>query len=142
MKKVVYISLTLLLVAASTAFFLYTRVYNKPHKDILGTDASYTVSAEEILEEFMSHEDHANQRFLDKIVRITGEIQSIETANGMAVLTLGSGEGSGGVICNMDPSENKRILELKVGQELEVKGICTGYLMDVVIVRAVIVNQI
>ena len=142
MKKIVYISLTLLLVAASTAFFLYTRVYNKPHKDVVGSDAAYTVSAEEILDEFMSHEDNANHRFLDKIVRITGKIQSIETANGMAILTLGSGDGPGGVICNMDPSENKRVLELKVGQELEVKGICTGYLLDVVIVRAVIVNQI
>ena len=141
MKKVFIISLIVILIAALSALFIYTQVYNKPHTDVYQTPAHFQIAALELLEEFQSDENKANQRYLDQIVEVKGTIQNIETANGLSVITLGSEENLGGVICNMDPAENKRVLELEIGQELEAKGICTGYLLDVILVRAVIVNQ-
>lgn len=141
MKKALFITLVVVLIAALSALILYTRVYNKPHTNVYETPAQFRISAIELLEEFQSDESRANQRYLDQIMEVSGTIQNIETANGLSVITLGSEENLGGVICNMDPAENKRVLELEVGQELEAKGICTGYLLDVIIVRAVILNQ-
>ena len=142
MKKAFYIILVLALIAAVTAFILYTRVYNKPHTDVFQEPARYEMSAPQLLEEFRTDEPNANKQYLDQIVQVTGTIRSIETANGLSIITLGSEEDLGGVICNMDPAENKRVLHLEIGQVLEAKGICTGYLLDVILVRSVIVNQI
>lgn len=141
MKKALLISLIVLLIAAFSAMYIYTRVYNKPHIDVYEADADYNVSALELIEEFEMDEQQANRRYLDKIVQVNGIIRNIETVNGLSVITLGYDGALAGVICNMDPVENKDVLGLKVGQPLEAKGVCTGYLLDVIIMRAVIIDQ-
>lgn len=141
MKKIFFITLIALLIGAISIFFVYTRVYNKPHTDVNNSTADFNVSAVELMAAFQNDEQSANQKYLDKIVQVIGTIRKINTVNGISVITLGTGDSMGGVICNMDPAENKNVLVLEVGQELEAKGICTGYLLDVILVRAVIIDE-
>lgn len=141
MKKIFLISLIVMLIGALSALYIYTQVYNKPHINIYESQADFNVAAVDLIADFESDEQNANQRYLDRIVQVNGTIRNIETVNGLSVITLGNDNELAGVICNMDPTENKEVLGLEVGQTLEAKGICTGYLLDVIIVRAVIIDQ-
>ncbi|WP_236974021.1 OB-fold putative lipoprotein [Membranihabitans maritimus] len=140
MRKIFVISLSVLLIGAIIAFFVYTKVYNKPHKDLREATADYVLSTDELINEFKNDEQLANKKYLDKVVRVKGTIQSIDTANGNGVITLRNGNGIESVICNMDPVENQKVLGLEKGQTLEARGICTGFLLDVMLIRTVIVN--
>lgn len=140
MKKLFFISLIVLLIGALIAFFVYTRVYNKPHKDIRSATADYVLTTSELIMEFKTNESEANQKYLDKIIQVSGVIQSIDTANGLSVITLRNGNDLESVICNMDPVENQKVIGLEAGNTLETKGVCTGFLLDVMLVRTVIVN--
>lgn len=141
MRKIFVIFLSVLLAGAIAAFFFYTKVYNKPHKDLSKATADYVLSTEEIINDFKSDEPSANEKYLDKVVQVKGLIRSMDTTNGHGVITLRNGNGIESVICNMDPAENQKILGLEAGQTIEAKGICTGFLLDVMLVRAVIVNK-
>ena len=47
-----------------------------------------------------------------------------------------------GVSCYLFESEHDKGKNFKAGDEMEIKGMCTGYLVDVVIVKSVIANSL
>ena len=49
-------------------------------------------------------------------------------------------ENPGGVICEIPGSNIPEGLNLQTGKELTIKGQCTGFLMDVVLVKCVLVE--
>lgn len=98
------------------------------------------LSATDLVNEFKKNEAEASTKYLDMVVQITGEINEISATKGNSVITLKNGANEPAVICQMIPEENKRSLSLREGQEVVVRGICSGFLMDVMLVSCVIVN--
>jgi hypothetical protein len=139
MKRIINIVVIAILAGALITLFILFKQYNKPHTDVYSSPPAYKVTTN-ITEEFKNDEEKANDTYLDKIIQVEGIIESFDTANGNGIIVLGSGNSMENIICNMDPSENRNILSLQKGQKITIKGICTGYLLDVVLVGAVIVK--
>lgn len=140
MKKVIYTSGIITLMVLLVIIIVSVKLYNKPHTDVLASKPDYEVSAKDIIDDFSQNEAGANQKYLDKIIQIEGKIKDINTTDGNTVITLSSENSPKNILCTMEPSENKKTFGLKNGQKITIKGICTGFLFDVIIVRAVIVN--
>ncbi len=134
MKKIAIIIGLLAVIGAGVGYMMY----NKPHKDIKSTKADISISAEELFAAYESDESAANARFLDKMIEVKGKVLEVKTdEDGNTVVSLEGGGMMFGVICNLDAlSEHKRT-EFQTGEEVSFKGICTGLLMDVVLVRCV-----
>ncbi|WP_440067692.1 OB-fold protein [Tenacibaculum discolor] len=117
--------------------------YYKPHIDVYNTNPDIITNATDLLYEFENDEEVANRKFLDKIIQVNGQISKVEASeNNDIILTLkNQKDGLGTVICNLSTKENKKLINLKEGQIVSVKGICTGYLMDVILVRCNVVNN-
>ena len=112
--------------------------YYKPHPDILKAKADYQLSAKALYDAFDLDEETANSRYLDKIIEVSGTVKSSSTdENGILSFTLNSGNELSGVICQMDHLTQHENLEFMPGSKVSLKGICTGMLMDVVLVRCV-----
>ena len=47
-------------------------IYNKPHRDILGEEAQYSLSLAEMNEEFLIDEDAAYKKYFNQVVEISG----------------------------------------------------------------------
>jgi len=140
MKRLTYILGVCILVGVLLVSFVFIKMYNKPHKDIANAQPEFVVSVTELAEEFQTDENEANQKYLDNVLQVEGELANISTNNGKSVLTLRQEGSTIQVICTLDVSENKKVLLLKEGQQVTVKGICTGFLMDIMLVRTIIVN--
>jgi hypothetical protein len=140
MKKIAYITGISLCVGLLIALFVIIKLYNKPHVDVEDSDADYITSIENIVSEFESNEEIANKKYLDKIIQVDGLITDITLADGNSTITLDSETSGKTVVCNMASSENIKVVGLEKGNKITVRGICTGYLMDVMLVRAIIVN--
>jgi DNA/RNA endonuclease YhcR with UshA esterase domain len=136
MKKII---LGILILGIAGAFIAYT-MYNKPHVDVAETSADVSISANKILQDFSSDETTANAKYLDKIIQVKGEISSIKTENEIGVISLKTNNDFGSVNCHLSAASTKKITTLKMGQTITVKGICTGYLMDVILVKSEIIN--
>ena len=134
MKKIGLIFTALLLVSATVGVYLY----NKPHQDIQHAKADFHLPASALFEEFEADEAAANIKYLDKVVEVSGKIISVsETDQGLPSLTLDGGGEMFGVICQMDQHSKHQELDFEEGDEVSLRGICTGKLMDVVLVRCV-----
>ena len=132
--------LILLAVLTILGGYLGIRMYNKPHVNVAESDPDLVLFSQTLLDDFESDEISANEKYLEQIIQVTGKIQKLSTANGNGTITLTNGTSIGSVICHLSEKENKKMVSLREGQEIMVKGICTGYLMDVILINCVLVN--
>ncbi len=113
--------------------------YNRTQKSTLDIEAITSSTTTAIVKEFEVDESSANKKYNGKVVLVKGIIQSIDLNDSTQRVTL-KGEVSG-VIGELEKSERKKASQLKVGDSLILKGVCTGFLMDVILVRTIIVNK-
>ena len=86
-------------------------------------------------------EKKANAKYLGKIVEVSGIIsEKTKDRIGNYNITL-QGPDLAGIGCEFENKVQDKLANLKEGQEVKIKGICTGVLMDVVLVDCVIENN-
>ena len=133
MKKIL-IGILLALVVTCGVIYL---MYNKPHRNP-ATETPIKVNAIELYKSFESNETEANKLYLDKVLEVTGKITEVSSnQNGMPVLALETQNIMFGVRCTMGTAESTA----QVGETITIKGICTGYLSDVIITNAIRVDD-
>lgn len=115
--------------------------YNKPHLNIKQENASLFLTIDELIEEFQNDEFKASEKYTDKIIQIKGTIFDISLLEGNSVITLKNNDQIVGIHCNMNPEDNLKSIKLKKGDIIEIKGICTGFLLDIVMVKCVLINN-
>lgn len=134
--KILKIILVLGVIGALTGWYMY----NKPNDSVNSSKADYTVSSELLFAEFEGDEATANAKYLDKVIDVSGTVQSVKKdTSGETNITLATANGMFGVTCRMDKREE--VKSVAAGEKVRLKGICTGMLMDVVLVRCVFVND-
>lgn len=134
MKK--YWIYIVILVIAGLAIGFY--LYNKPHQNIRNSKADFRVEASGFFTEYEENEQEANTKYLDKIVEIEGIVRSVSTdEKGTLSVMLESGNEFSGVNCQLDELTEHKNTTFNPGDKVTFKGICTGMLMDVVMVRCV-----
>lgn len=113
-------------------------MFNKKNESISSMKTEIKTSASQLLTDFESDEPVANEKYLDKVVEVTGQVSKVESKEASTSVYLDTGNPLSSVICQLeDPSQN---VTYKNDEDITVKGICTGYLMDVVLVRSEIIQ--
>lgn len=110
--------------------FVGYSLYNKPHRNIATEDADFKLSANDLFDEFDADEKAANEKYLDKVIEVTGDLIEISVnQDGKSVLTLEAENAMiGGVMCTM-----KEETKIENGN-YSLKCRCTGFLDDVILV--------
>lgn len=117
--------------------FVAYRLYNKPHRDP-SSEMGIKVEAIKLFADFQTDEAKANNMYLDKTLEVNGVVIEIsENQEQSLIIVLESGDPIFGVRCTLATSEGLP----KVGESVTIKGICTGYLSDVVINSAHLVKS-
>ncbi len=134
MKKYLKYLALLILISAAVAY----KVYHKPHKNIIKANVDIEINAIELFSAYEQDEAQANNRFLDKIIQVTGTVKEVnEEENGMLSLVLETGDALFGIICQFDAMTKHGRTTFEIGESVKLKGLCTGKLLDVVMVRCV-----
>lgn len=130
MKKIIVIILLALAAGGTGAYYLY----NKPAEKTVTRAAELEVTAEKLFSDYSAHEEKANGKYLNKVLLVSGTVSMIdESDKNNITYTLSTGDPMGGVICTSERAGLKKTV--KAGDLVKVKGICTGLLMDVVLVK-------
>ena len=137
MKKIVYSIFIILISALGFGFYLY----NKPHRGIGDEQPAFKLKAETLISEYDTDETKSNTKYLGKIVEVKGVIaEKLKDKTGNINITL-QGPDLSGIGCQFEPNTQDKLERLSEGQVVVIKGICTGVLMDVVLVDCVIVQS-
>ncbi len=118
----------------------YMLFFDKPHIDISDSLPNITLSSNILIHDFESNENKANKKYLEQIIQVTGTITEISNTKNKGIVTLSNEDSLGSIMCHLSPLENKKIKALKKGQNITIKGLCTGYLMDVILIKCSIVD--
>lgn len=135
-KKIIIIILILGIVGAFVAY----KMYNKPHVDVADSKSDIVLTADAIMTDFSSNENEANTKYLEKIIEVSGVISNLKTEKGQGIIALKTNDDFGSVLCHLSVASTTKMNTLKEGQTINIKGICTGYLMDVILVKCELIN--
>lgn len=130
-----------LIILMSIVILYALNLYNKPHLNVEKTEADLVINIHELLNDYKNDENLANGKYVDRVIQISGEISEINIENGNSIIIFKDSTGTSSVMCHMSPEENLKVLKLKKDGEIILKGICTGYLLDVMLIRCVLVNN-
>ena len=121
MKSIIWKSLlTIVVLIAITIYF----IYNKPHRNILEEEATYSISLAEMNEEFVLNEQDAFDKYFNKVVEIEGIATSInEKAEGRYDIVI----ESNGIYANGEIIEATINPEDFLQQKVALKGLFIGY---------------
>ena len=131
MRKILYI---LLAIGAAGLFVAY-KLYTKPHRHA-NEKPFVSIQAKELFNLFASNEQQANENFLDKVLQVNGRVTEVRiNQEGKQIIVLESDDLIFGISCTMEGQE-----EVNKGDVIHIKGICKGYLSDVVLTDCIIMN--
>lgn len=132
MRKILY---TLLIVGVLGILVAY-KLYNKPHRHA-NEKPFVSMHAHELFNLFSTNEQQANENFLDKVLQVNGTVTEVRiNQEGKQILVLESDDPIFGISCTLTQQDEK----IKKGDVIHIKGICKGYLSDVVLTDCIIIN--
>lgn len=116
-------------------------LYNLPQRAVATEAPAFRLTARELVALYSREEKQANDLYLDQVLEVTGPVGEILTgSSGESTLILREEGEMFGVSCTLDGSQPEVVRQLAQGQTVTVKGLCTGMLMDVVLVRCVLLE--
>jgi hypothetical protein len=130
MSKWFKIILILLALGTLTAALVFKFVYNKPHPDFEEEQAIFSLEVEEIYDSYKKNHVLADEMYLGQVVELKGEISTIEESDGLLIVSFVFEEGmfgDEGVRCTFLDNQKQDASLLKVGEQIILKGYCTGY---------------
>ncbi|MBS1512223.1 MAG: hypothetical protein JST86_15345 [Bacteroidetes bacterium] len=136
-KKIIKTILFSVLIVIVTAGFIGYKMYTKPHRNVQEAKG-IMVTATQLANAYETNEPDANTRYLDKILEVTGTVTGInKNQKNETVVTL-KGSDMSSIICTVEAPATAVPAN---GSTVVAKGICTGYLADVVLVHCVLATN-
>lgn len=139
-KKIFY---TLLIIfMAVICFWGYYTLQEPALSDISISESIETLAADEIIALFQGNELQATATYTNKIIEVHGTIKEISFLNNRKTIILKSEKFKENfIICDMSPLNEKKVNSLIVGDTITLKGICKGYLLDLILLNCIPINE-
>jgi hypothetical protein len=113
--------------------------YSKPTRNV-AKESGIPVTATELYAQFTSDHSQANAAYLNKVLQVSGQVLTIKNSPYAGpVVILSTGDPLFGIACSLNMVEPSA-KPVKPGEKITVKGVCTGYLSDVVLSNSCLVN--
>lgn len=130
-KVVLIFSILLLVCIAGIWYFIF---YKPTHyqRDVLAEN-SVSVTADELVNNYETNEHKGDSLFLNKAVTVTGKVTDVrKNQEGKTIIFLESKDPMSNVSCTLQSPAN-----ITPGNNVTVKGVCAGYLSDVILIDGV-----
>lgn len=139
------------IVLAAGAYYGY-KLYYRENKDLTQVKPALVITADKLVQEFVTDETAANKKYLPKeelVIEVTGEVKSVETNDkGRATLVLKASEADmSSLQCSIDSTHLGDLNGIKPGDAARVRGVVTGFNSDellgsdVFLARSVVIRQ-
>jgi tRNA_anti-like len=135
MRKVILFILVLGVIGAGIGYYMY----NKPVASLEKKKADVEATADEIIAAYEADEKAADGLYLGKVVQVTGKVSVITEEGGTKKIQLETSNPMALIICEMETGTETE--GVKAGDMVSVKGMCSGYLSDVILVQSTLVKE-
>ena len=135
MKK--YLPIVIIILLGAAVFYIYKQAPEST--GIKRAKVDVEIEAPTLFAEFMADESAANEKYLNKVVAITGMVADVTTNRntGMPILRLETNRSSGFVDCELDAETEHRRPEFHPGERIALKCVCMDFYEHVKLVDCV-----
>lgn len=124
-KKIIWLLLGPVL-AFSAYKFGEKKVMSQTYNTTDNVTADFTISANDLLTEFLTTDSLANSKYKEKIVVVNGKASQVETKSDSTTnIRFDHPEGSY-IVFSFDKNQYDLVKDITTGQEVSLKGSCSG----------------
>jgi len=121
--------------AAAIGYVGYHRYNDGPES--YAEAKAININAVTLLNDYNKSEAEANKKYIGKVIAVSGEIKEVtKNQEGQTVVTLKTSDPMNSINCTLD----QKNAAVTAGSTVTLKGLCTGYMMDVYITRCTIIK--
>jgi hypothetical protein len=140
MKSFIKIALGVVLLIAIAGIGAGLYYYNLKPKDLSGAKPDFILTSTLLRKAFEDNETAATAKYVGKVIEVTGEIVSAKPGeNNSMSISLRTGSEMSTVICTFPPVNKPGVLA--TGTSVTIRGVCSGYLMDVLLNNCAIARK-
>lgn len=139
MKKknnILYIFIALLLLV--NGYYYVVPYFTNSNKNLELVAYEASINSNDLIDSYLISEAETNELYSGKIIEVSGFVKEVTFLNNRNTVILYSQHKTSGVICDIHPSQIEKVKNLKEHQKIVVKGICKGFLKDVVLLNCYI----
>ncbi len=139
MKPSVKISILVAWLMGLVGLFIGLYMYNLEAEDLQKAKPEFVITAAGLQKAFEDNEAAANTKYSDKIIEVSGIIESVKPGEDEAVsITLKTESPLSAVICTFQSGTAPAVF--KIGDQITVRGKYSGFLMDILLNNCVVVK--
>jgi hypothetical protein len=133
----------LFILASIIIGIVYLRVMPEPRVDMSGEEPIYYMDASSLFSEYVANKESADEKYLHKRLQVNGTISEMAVNNhGLVSVSLTGGKTSFGIVCAIHESDTTSIKKKNVGDKITIKGICTGIVLDVMLMDCYVIDNL
>jgi len=114
-------------------------IVNENARDTKKVQTQESFTTNEFISQLNYKQENLNN-FIEKAIEIEGEIKEITYKNNKYSLILKGNENRTYIICEMQTDQSNQVLKLKSGENIKLKGILKGFLMDIILLNCIIID--
>lgn len=115
---------------------LYFTINNLVRKDTNQIETFEKLSSNELITEF-DNESFTN--LIEKAIEIKGTLKDVQFKNNAYTLFISNKNSKTFVLCELQKDQVDKIPHLKIGQDILIKGILKGHLLDIILLNCIII---
>jgi hypothetical protein len=140
MKIYVKVALFFVTFIALSAILAALYFYNLKITDMAKAKPDFIVTASSLEKAFEDDETKASVTYINKILEVSGKIASVKPAeNSVVNISLVTESVLSSVICTFPAVKDPSIF--RVGDEITLRGECSGFLMDVLLNNCALISK-
>lgn len=138
-RKQIWIVALILLVILVGGSLYAVREFNRQPVSIAAANPDFTLTDYMLIKEFETNAVTASQKYIDKIILVSGVVKEVNK-NGQGVhISLGGKESLSSVRCAIDSAFGSTAFEM--GKDLTIKGVVVGFNSDDLLGDDIILNR-
>lgn len=136
MKKILWLILALAVIGGGIGYYFW----NKPVQSVAKQEAAVTTTAHQLTSDFQRDQGTATAKYLDQIIAVSGTIHEIIPGEGLKMQVVLSGnDAASNVSCVLEEDHETFLARnLKKGDQVSIKGKCTGMIEDMIGIQVII----
>lgn len=142
MQKKIGYRILLLGVTIIFSIWAYMVIQQPALSNVSNIDSATNLGVDEIIKLFQGNELQSTATYTNQVIEVHGIIKDISFLNNRNTIILKSDIFEQNfVICDMSPISNTIIQNLAIGDTITLKGVCKGYLLDVIMLNCTPINE-
>ena len=137
-KKNILFYITIILLLLVNGYFYVVPYFKNSNKNLELVASEASINSKDLIDSFLQNEEKTNKLYSGKIIEVSGFVKEVTFLNNRNTVILYSQHKTSGIICDIHETQIDKVKELKKHQKIVVKGICKGFLKDVILLNCYI----